>query len=95
MHEFDRTSADEIKKERERVNFIQIKECLLQQHDNQVKYPLNLMLLYDDQVYVDKLLYFHVKDQEPKRINQLYLNKKMKFFVTATYFFNESNNLFR
>ncbi len=86
MHEFDRTSTDEIKK-KERVNFIQIKECLLQQHDNQVKYPLNLMLLYDDQVYVDKLLYFHVKDQEPKRINQFYLNKKMKFLRYSNVFF--------
>jgi hypothetical protein len=52
-------------KERELL-LIHIKEYLLQQHDNLVKYPLNLMLLYDDQVYVDKLLYFHVKDQEPK-----------------------------
>ncbi len=52
-------------KERELL-LIQIKEYLLQQHDNLVKYPLNMMLLYDDQVYVDKLLYFHVKDQEPK-----------------------------
>ncbi len=40
---------------------------LLQQHDNRVKFLLNLMLLFDDQVYVDKLLYFHVKDQEPNR----------------------------
>jgi hypothetical protein len=36
------------------------------------------MLMYDDQVYVDKLLYFHVKDQEPKYNYNILKKKKVK-----------------
>jgi hypothetical protein len=38
---------------------------LLQQHGNRVEFPGNLMLMYGDQVYVDKQLCFHAKDPAP------------------------------
>jgi hypothetical protein len=63
MHELDKTSKEN---KTNHISLYQKKNYLLQQHDNQVKYPLNLMLMYDDRVYVDKVLYFHVEDQEPK-----------------------------
>ena len=37
------------------------------QHDNQVTFLSNWMWQYDDLIFVDRPLYFHVTDQVPKK----------------------------
>jgi hypothetical protein len=83
MHEFDKTSTGKKK----HILYKFTNKSLLLQHDNRVKFLLNLMLRYDDQVYVDKLLYFHVKDQEPKINHENFWKTKMKFFVLQRHIF--------